>query len=638
MKKAHAVLFLLGAMTWLAIPGCHGSANDNPDGSANSDGGSPDLAPPYNPCPGIAIRQDSALDVNVRSIHVVGNVTVNKAQLPDVAAGRGSLLFREKNTGTSASASLGTSGTAQYDVELAPGQYDVLYVPGTDLTQCASAANKLPCISGPIATAVTLSNTGALDLDLPAIVVQGSVTVNGAAVPSSYQQAGGLVFQSATGDTVSTADVGTGLRNYRLTVLPGLYQVGFSPRQGCGGGNPLPCISGTLKTGIKLLANSSQNVDIPTLTLQGTVSINGQPVDPGNAGLGAVIFRLSSGDTVSTGDIMPGSGLSSYQVTLLPGVYDVLYDPLNSDCTVTGIPCIGGTLNKGVVLQSSRSLDINVPVVTIQGNVTIDGQPVTSGGGIDGSLVFQNLDSSTVLTAYTGPHELSHYNLTLLSGVYRVDYSPLGSTCSNPGGSRGPCVGGPIKTGLSLSTSTSMDFDIPTLVVSGQITVKGSPVNAQELARGYLQFQVADGGIGTTSDLSPFSIRLLAGVYSISYAFAGSSCQPNESIPCSGGVILQQPIGKSTSLTIDIPMVRVQGKVTLNGMPMPDISQSRGQLDFMLGTADTFTADFGSTGPVTYSVSLLPAAYKVIHATSFTTCSAGTGEVPCVNQVLEGCN
>jgi hypothetical protein len=612
--------------------GCHNNPSANPDGGSGADQGTADGFAGLADCPGVQLGSDGTLDVNLRSIHVSGAVTQNGAVLPDSTSSRGSIVFVDKHTLSQASADLGTSGAGHYDLILAPGKYDVRFAANQSL--CNRPTNLLPCVDGLLESAVALSASGALDLDLPTVLVQGSVTVNGAAIPATYQPSGGLSFHLQNGGAFSTVG-GAGLASYRVVLLKGSYEVDLAAPQNCASGNPLPCISGPLKTGLSLTSDGQLNLDIPTAKVSGNVQVNGQPVASAHSGLGAVLFQLTGGGVAATDDTNPAGGLLPYQLTLLRGTYDVKYAPRNNDCTA-GVPCIGGSLNKGVSLQSDGTLDVNIPAITVQGNVTINGQPVVDASE-SGSLLFRNADQGSVLTASTGPKKLSQYKLALLPSSYVVEYASQSAGCNNPA-AKGPCVSGPLKSSMSLMSSGSLDVDIPSITVGGRISVKGSAVPAPALSQGHLVFQLSSGGNVATPDLNTYSLRLLPGNYAVSYGYLNRTCQMNAGVPCSSGVLKpNQSLSTSGTLDVDIPLVAVSGRVTLDGMPMPTITATRGQLEFVLGQSGVLTPNFGSSGAVSYSVSLLPGTYEILHVSDFSTCSPSTGSLPCIGQAVAGC-
>lgn len=633
MNFPHALTARLTRLLWLvclgwvagAATGCHGGEGTQ----AGMDMGQADGLPSVSDCPGVSLKLDGVLDVNLRSLNVSGAVTRNGTTLPDAPAARGSILFVDKRTRTTATYDLGTTGAGRYSLILAPGTYDVLFVPNPSL--CQNMANLLPCSGGKLKSDFLLSTTGNLDLDLQTVVVQGRVTVNGAAIPAASVSSGSLAFQSTDQAAAVTSAAGsnTGLGTYRLVLLKGSYDVRLQAPATCTLANPVPCSSGTIKSGASLVADGTLDLDIPAVQINGTARVNGQPVASTDYKYGTLLFQLRGGGLTSTEVTNPGSGLAPYNLKLLSGTYDVLYEPRNNDCT-PGVPCIAGALKKGHVLQSSGTLDLDIPLITVQGNTTINAQPVIAANET-GSLEFRNPDGGVVL------RKLGTYRATLLPGSYQISYAAaMGCTAQ----SKAPCIGGPLKKDLALQTSGALDLDIPTIDVNGRITVNGSAASGAAAGRGRLVFELSAGAKLSTPDLNPYTLRLLPGSYQVGYAFAGPSCQPGEMVPCSSGVLKPNlSLSQSGTLDVEIPVIRISGRVTLDDMPLPTIPGTRGQLQFIStpGSSAFLTPNFGSSGPVSYAVTLLPGAYVIAHQSDFTQCTTAAGNTPCIGQIVAGC-
>lgn len=590
-------------------------------------------------CPGIQVERDGLLDVNLRSLTVRGRVTLNGGALPDSDRSRGSIEFVERRGAGRTTVALGTSGPAQYEVILAPGRYYVRYV--AERTQCQVAAGKLPCVGGPLVRDMALGAAGLLDLDLATAQVQGSVTVNGAPVPQGYRASGGLLFRRKDGDDYDTSGAG-GLSDFRVVLLRGSYDVELVAPRTCTSASPLPCVSGKLKAGLDLSRDGGLTLDIPTARVSGAFALNGAPISAGALGLGAASFELAGGGAVATDAGNPGAGLGPFQLTVLRGTYDVWFRSRNSDCG-GGVPCIDGRLKRAVAIAGDGRLDLDVPAISVEGTATIAGQAINEALE-DGSLLFRNGDGGSVRTRDTGMRKLGAYRLTLLPGAYTLAYA-AGPGCD--AAARGPCVGGVLRGDLSLMTSGALNVDIPVLPVSGKALLRGAPVPTAALAEGHLVVQRrGEGGDASgvaTADLRPFSLRLLPGEYDVRYEHLRPSCAADALVPCGGGVLLSGlRIVSAGTLDVNVPVVRVSGQVTLNQSPLPSLSVARGGLRFLpagaAAGAGARTPGFGTAGPVSYSVALLPGRYVVAHEVDVARCARDTGALPCVGQIATGCN
>jgi hypothetical protein len=195
---------------------------------------------------------------------------------------------------------------------------------------------------------------------------------------------------------------------------------------------------------------------------------------------------------------------------------------------------------------------------------------------------------------------------------------------------------------VQLTASGALDLDVPAVRVTGQVTLNGAPMPSGVQSRGALTFQLGEGGTASADlvDVGPasYDVVLLPGSYTIGYSPNGS-CSAGALTPCNGGplktaVWLLQP----GALDVDVPTVQVSGRVTLNGAVMPSTIGERGALNFTRVTGGgTTTPSFGSTGPVTYGLVLMPGNYVIQYSPTGGSCGDLQAVTPCNSEVLAGC-
>src|SRR5262245_16284332 len=270
-------------------------------------------------------------------------------------------------------------------------------------------------------TALNMSTT--LDLNARAISVTGRVTLNGAALPNEKFGRGQLVF-SAAGDPQAITSVNlesTGAVSYALRLTPGIYQVdyrGFPPpypedrASYC-----FPFAGGRLLSNVDLTTDSVLDIDIPVIELRGAITAEGQALGTEfDSKRGSVGFTPVGGDTGATLPLQ-GTGPASYVARLMPRTYDVTYQGRSDACAnistvdaLPSLPCNTGVVKRAVSLDDSGVLDIDIPVVHVSGDVTIDGQEPPREMGSRGELRFVSsatLDAADPAYASTGYFEVS---------------------------------------------------------------------------------------------------------------------------------------------------------------------------------------------------------------------------------------
>ena len=475
-----------------------------------------------------------ALDLDIPSVQVSGAVTVNGETMPNASGSRGAITFTSSE-GSATTSSLATSGAAHYQLALLPGSYDVLFQGNPQL--CGGAAlPQVPCNAATLRTGVALQASGALDLDVAAIQVTGNVTLNGGALSGS--SVGSVVFTGQGGGALTSATLGTGRSAYGFTLVPGTYDVSWvSSGQGCGSATPpaAPCNGGTLRTGVALGSSGALDLDLKSVQVTGTVTVNGQPMPAASGVRGALSFSPSGSAESPTGftaGSFVSTGAAHYAASLMPGTYDLTYVANPSLChpgsALPGVPCNGGVVRRAVALQSSGALDVDLQVVQATGNVTLNGAPLTAATGSRGAIAFALADGSAA-SAELGSSGAGSYGLSLLAGTYEVSYQGNPALCGTSPSSDYPCAGGILRSGLSLNQSGALDLDIPAIQLTGSVTLGGQRMPDASSSRGAIVFTGEPGQQSASIALSAtgvasYSVTLIPGRYAVGYANAPALC------------------------------------------------------------------------------------------------------------------
>jgi hypothetical protein len=520
---------------------------------------------------------NAVFDIDVPMITVSGSRTINGQSI--TAPGSAVLHFVNPETGDRASTD--ALDEASYSIELVPGTYDVVY-------DVATAADDIPHnTSATILTGLSLETSGALDIDVPMIEVSGALTVNGA--PFDAPGSGMLRFvNSETGDVAPLHDIGDA--DYSIELVPGVYDVVYdvvTPVDGIPHNTSVE-----IRSDLSLESSGGLDIDIPMIMVSGARTINGQPVTMSDGGH-LYFVGPDSVDRVSLG----GFDDDTYSVELVPGVYDIVYEVTTP---TDGIPKnTHAVIVEDVSLMSSGGLDIDVPMITVSGSRTVNGQAVAAPGS--GILYF--VDPITGDRASLGSLEDSSYSVELVPGTYDVLYE-FGSEADDiPHNTAAVLV-----EGISLGSSGSFDIDIPMITVSGNRTVNGAVVDSP--GSGVLRFIDPEStDVASLDDLdADYSIELVPGTYDIVYDVAA----PADDIPHNtrAKIVEQITLMSSGSLDIDIPMREVVGNRTINGQSVTEDASA------VLRFVDRLTGDTAVIGPMdspSYSVEVVPGTYEVVY-------------------------
>jgi hypothetical protein len=263
---------------------------------------------------GVIVGSSSlSLNVDVPATTVSGAVTINGAAPTNLGTTTGLLTLRNA---AGDSAPLSISSTGAYSTLVMPGTYDLYFSPSIAVVPAGVPANR----STRLKTGIVVGTAPlALDVDIPATAVSGSITVNGAAI-SDYDQGQGVIsLVNADGDSVRLGLTTAG--SYAALVVPGTYDVQYALSHI---GPALPYNkAATIKKGVIVgSAALALNVDVPTTTVAGTATVNGAALtSTGSPGFFLTLVG-KAGDSAGLALITSATGYAS---PIIPGSYELTY-------------------------------------------------------------------------------------------------------------------------------------------------------------------------------------------------------------------------------------------------------------------------------------------------------------------------
>jgi hypothetical protein len=674
--KAFAASVVVAALAGLAAAGCGAHSHDvgpggtgsgagpgaggaGAAGAAGTTGGAAGTAPPIDGCHGTALQTSGVLDLHLRSVALSGAITLNGAPLPDQAASRGELQFVGDDGRSTAAVALGTSGAKSYALRLPPARYDVVFQP--DASACtATTTSATPCNGGTIRAGVSVTGDGVLDVDIPAIAISGAVTLAGSPLPAESANRGAISFAGADGGAPATYPLGTsGAISYRLTLLPGTYDVRFAGNAAsCASSTApaMPCNDGRLRAGLAIASPGVLDLDIPVVHVSGAVTLAGAAMPTESAARGALTFAGAAGETVgpATTASFGSSGAVSYALSLFPGRYDVGFAANAGLCAVSTavVPCVGGAVKTAVNLGADGALDVDLRAATITGAVTVAGAAMPAASADRGRLLFTNAGGGSGSPPSFGSSGGASYRMRILAGTYDVAFVANPALCTGAGVAPPlPCNGGVLSHATALASDGVLDLDVPIATISGAVTLQGADLPAASADRGALAFVSRDGAgtvatraFGTSGAVS-YALALWPGTYDVQLTANAALCRAGAAapaIPCVGGT-LKSAIGVRASgvLDVDVPAISLTGAIDLDGAPLPAASADRGSVDFARVTAEgggTIALSLGTNAAASYALTLVPGHYVVSHAANAALCGGTSAPaVPCASQVLMGC-
>ncbi len=259
----------------------------------------------------VASTGSTVLDVDVPSAEITGTITLDGAE--PVATDKGHLVLRDA-TGDYARIPWREDGA--YGVNVVPGTYDLFYSKD-NTAQSTTPVNQLAKLRAGIVVAP--AGTTVLDIDVTSTIVMGTVMINGA--PAAAGNSGIVTLRSADGDRAVIAN--TASATFFAHVVPGTYDLYYTR-------TATPANTTTaapanhaakLRTGLVLAPGATTvfDIDIPSATVTGMITING--TSSGTGDHGTLMLQSAAGDFATFASTNGGA----YTARLIPGTYDLYY-------------------------------------------------------------------------------------------------------------------------------------------------------------------------------------------------------------------------------------------------------------------------------------------------------------------------
>ncbi|MDC3954859.1 hypothetical protein [Polyangium jinanense] len=545
----------------------------------------------------------------------------------------------------------------------------------------ASCAGNLDC-------ATTTPMPGGIDV--PVGTVSGTITLAGQPLPATSYYAGATFYLKArdTGAQHSVAYFNYSGSGYMLngptwtaSFLPGVYDLWYRKNwdsqydtvSATSDGDPNPNGMRILQTNLVLGAGANTlNIDVPRSTVSGNITLGGQPL-PSTSYYAGATFYLKAKDTGALHSVAyfnySGSGYMlngpTWTASLLPGDYELWYrknwDSQYDTVTATSIgdPNPNGMriLNKNVTMApGANTLNIDVPTATVSGNITLGGQPLPATSYYAGATFYLKAKDTGALHSvayfnYSGSGYMLNgptWTASLLPGEYELWYRKNYDSQYNT--VTATSVGDPNPNGMRILSKSvtiapganTLNIDVPTATVSGNITLGGQPLPATSYYAGatfYLKAKDTGAlhsvayfnysGSGYMLNGPTWTASLLPGDYELWYrknydsqyntvtATSIGDPNPNGMRRLNSNVTITP--GANT-LNINVPTATVSGTITLEGQPLPATSYYAGAT-FYLKSKDTGALhsvayfNYSGSGYVlngpTWTASLLPGDYEL---------------------------
>jgi hypothetical protein len=392
---------------------------------------------------------------------------------------------------------LGDTRDQVFDVKVVPGEYQVRY------SRTESQGDAPYNEDGIVQTiTVTPEVDNQADIVIRTVEMQGTLRIDGAEVPSSYDHGTLDLRDTATGDVVRLGDTRDGM--YRLTVLPGEYELVYTSIESS---DLAPANRGTILE--TLWIGEEDELELPlnlqTVSLAGDFTVDGA-APPTEAYDDGVVELRSNGGTVLLGNTHDGS----FSQRVLAGTYQAFYA---QDTAGVSMPVNTHAFIEEFTLKSDTSRDVNLSVVEVVGTLTIDGADAPDAPYDDGRLFLRNRETGD--SALLGSTREGTYAARVVPGTYDVVYENEFSDELLPVNR-----GAVLQTAVVIAAGREeLNIDVPVSTLQGSVEIEGStPEPSEGIGQLYLRDVASDDSvfIGHTG-ATDFSKPLTDGTYIMEY-------------------------------------------------------------------------------------------------------------------------
>lgn len=349
------------------------------------------------------------------------------------------------------------------------------------------------------------------------------------------------------------------------------------------------------------------DVDIAAATLTGALTINGVAADADPDA--RLLLRNGPNDLVD----IPLAG-PSYAVHVVPGRYDIFYAASGTPATapVNRLALLRAGVD--VAADGVTTLDIDVPMTTVAGAITVNGAAVAPGDAVSLSLRNGAGDAAPIASDSTGS-----YRARVIPGTFDL-YFTSGAAAEGsltPRNQRARLATGVVISGAG-SVTTRLDVDVPSAPVSGAITFNGVPASAATGGNLLLRNATGDAFTLTAADNVAYAARVVPGTYDLYFAGTdGVFAIANQNARLASGIAVTA--AGTTALDIDVPWATVEGTVHFNGSVAGESDAAH--LTLRNSAGDNAAVLWDADG--TYSVRLLPGRYDLFYSQGLTPGGAG---------------
>ncbi len=356
---------------------------------------------------------------------------------------------------------------------------------------------------------------------------------------------------------------------YELKMLEGVFGLFLSTPSTSLFGTELRRFLLTPTRNVQLDRDQEFDIEIPTSVLEGTITIDGEPLPDARSGADFTITYTRPGDTEATVFSNHEGGLPGFSALLPRAQYGTTLDFRGAPNATLPARIFGKELSRSVDLRTDTTLDVNFPMHTIEGGILIDGRPPRPNPNYNFQLYMFSIAGATAGNAFM------LYEIPLDSGSFRIKAFPgnyFVALSLDDGLAEGLAAGFRIiDRYYQLQSNASMPIVIETALLSGRLTIDGKPpltgrqigtLSFRDRAGTNAQFSWYTKGIEVAED-GTYTVRLPKGEYEVYFTI------DNEAYPEYGAgrtlLVSRVPLTDDYQLDLAYDTMPISGPLRVGG-------------------------------------------------------------------------
>jgi len=466
---------------------------------------------------GVTIDADQVLDIDVASVSIRPQFTLNGAAFPTSIYERAKFQLQDSSGGEPIP--LGDSYQANDPVLVIPGTYNVIYSHehGSLVPQNRNAI---------VAPEVAIEQEQVLAIDVTTVSLRSSYTLNGDPFPGGVYSSATFYLRNLTGD--DTVMLGHSYDNYNSTiVIPGVYDVIYAHELG----TQVPLNQNSVvMSEVNIYSSQALAIDVSAVSITGEFSLNGESF-PASVYESAEFYLQ---DSQSDDLILLGNSSSAVTpVLVVEGTYNVVYRHFNGNTVPQNKQAM---IQRDVILnEDGQILAIDVSAVNITGQFSLD-RDVFSGSIYESAEFFLRPTGAEEMILLGSSH-LQGTPVSIVAGTYDVIYVHRNGSDVPQNKSK------EVASAMPLESTQSLKVDISTVSVRAVFTLNGEPFPASiyESADFYLA-DPASGDLiflGSSYEEQPEAVSIIVGTYDVIYQIKHGEQLPQNTISNLFAAVLQ---------------------------------------------------------------------------------------------------